>query len=105
MARSDVFLPPIPGVDFLHLGIPVGPIVGLCVLAAAVALAMGLRRRKVHGCLAVLAAAVLFLVADCSAYLVGLDRASQRRHERRREREERPVPREPPASSSAAPGP
>ena len=102
-ARADVFLPPIPGVDFLYLGSPIGPLVGLAVVAATVGLFIALQRRKVHGCLAVVAAAVLFLAGDCTAYLVGLDRAGRARRERRRQREEE-APRPPvPASASVAP--
>jgi hypothetical protein len=106
VTRADVFAPPIPGVDFLYLG-PAGPFVGLAVVAATVALFWLLRRRKVHGCLAVVAAGVLFLVADCTSYVVGLDRSARDRRERREQRraEQQAASASASAAGSSAPPP
>jgi hypothetical protein len=108
--RADVFVPPIPGVDFFYLGSPWGPLVGVGVVAATVAAFVLLRRRKVHGCLAAIAALLIFLVGDCTSYIVGFGRWSREKRERRlereerrerEEREERAHPPEPPSAASS----
>jgi hypothetical protein len=103
MLFADVFVPPIPiGVDYLALGYPVGVFVAVGALGASIALGVLLRRRKVHGLLALLAAALLFAVGDCAAWKVGLDR----RHQARTERFERSSgePEAAVTSASALPG-
>jgi hypothetical protein len=96
-AHADMFPPPIPGIDFLHLGLPLGVVVGVAATAAAVAVFRLLRRRQVHRGLAFLAATLLFGAADCASYFAGLQQASTRRRERSQERERLP---EAPASAS-----
>jgi hypothetical protein len=88
VTRADVFAPPIPGIDFLYLGLPLGLVVGAGVVAATVGVFVLLKRRKVHGCLALIAAGLIFLAGDCTSYLVGLNESSKRKRERRLEREE-----------------
>jgi hypothetical protein len=108
MTYADVFPPPpIPGIDFLYLGSPAGPVIGLAAAAATVALFRLLRRRNVHGCLSLIAAGLVFLVADCTSYFVGLDRSSRARRERREERwrEQQAAAASASAAGSSAPPP
>ncbi len=81
-ALADVFVPPVPGLDFFHLG----GVQGFVAVAAALigaALVYRWLSKKVKKGLALAIAVGLFLAADCTAYTIG--RASQRA-DRERER-------------------
>jgi hypothetical protein len=114
VTRADVFAPPLPGIDFLYLGFPGALIVGGATIAAAIVVFRFLRRRKIHGCLSVAAAVLVFTVADCASYVIGLNESSARKRDRRerweREAEEQAAAAasasaSSPASASAMPGP
>jgi hypothetical protein len=79
---ADVFVPPVPGLDFFHLG----GVEGFIAVAAALigsALVYQWLKKKIKRGFALAIALGLFLAADCTAYTVG--RASQRAY-RERER-------------------
>jgi hypothetical protein len=77
---ADVFVPPIPGLDFFHLG----GVEGFIAVAAALigsALVYQWLCKKIKRGFALAIAVGLFLTADCTAYTIG--RASQRAHRER----------------------
>jgi hypothetical protein len=100
-ARADVFLPPIPVLDFAYLGFPLGVVVAVAVMGAIIGLVGFLRRRKIHGCLVAVAALLLFMAADCTAYMVGLHESGEKRRRRREEMMNDAPPPPPPAATSS----
>src|SRR5262245_2173517 len=87
---ADMAAPPTFVIDSLWLGLPVGPIVGLALAAAAVAGFVCLRRRRLHWALAGLICFVLYAAANFGIYMYGLSRAFEER-ERARNARQRPT--------------
>jgi hypothetical protein len=100
LALADVATPPFPGLDFLSLGFPRGLVALVVAVGATIGLVVFLRKRQIHGGLVALAAVLLFLAADCTAYYVG---EGERREARARFRAEhmRPPPSPPPTATAS----
>jgi CDP-diglyceride synthetase len=104
LARTDVIFPPIPVVDFTYLGFPLGLVALVVAVGATVGLVVFLRKRRIHGCLVAVAAVMLFMAVDCTAYFVGLREIGEKRRQRREERlHAPPTPPAPTATPSVEP--
>jgi hypothetical protein len=94
---ADVAPPPTFVIDSLWLGLPLGPVVGLALAAAAVTGFLWLRRRA-HWAVAGLVCVLLYAAANFGCYLYGLEQLGKER-----ERQQRRRPAAPTAPATAHP--
>lgn len=80
---ADVMPVPVPGVDFLNLGSPLGQILGCLCLVTAVGVFVLLLRRKLSWWKAALVAVLILIVGDCSAFYFSIGRLRRERSKQR----------------------
>jgi hypothetical protein len=79
VARADVAPPPSFLVDSLYLGWPVGPVVGLCLAAAATGGFFWLRRRGAPRWLAALLGVLGYMAVNFAIYVYALNAGAEAR--------------------------